>query len=87
MIESVQPTRIQELRDLDDAYAASDKGKLLKYHYRLGYLPYYCKFKQMLRAGIIPSRLAKVTPPKCATCMFDKLTKWDWRTKAATKNH
>ena len=39
----------------------------------------------MAKEGIIPRRLGKVTPPKCAACMFGKLTKRPWRTKAPTK--
>ena len=35
----------------------------------------------MEEAGIIPRRLAKVNAPKCAACMFGKITKRAWRTK------
>ena len=81
MIQLTQPHVIEQLQESVDVYASSEKGELLRYHYRFGHLPYN-KLKQMAREGIIPKRLAKVDPPKCAACMFGKMAKRAWRTKA-----
>jgi len=74
MINLAHPSRIRDLNESTDVFAASDKGELLGYHYRFGHLPYN-KLARMAKEGIIPRRLGKITPPKFAACMFDKLTK------------
>ena len=45
--------------------AADDQAKLMRWHYRLGRLP-FSKLKQLTRNGEIPKKLAKLTAPKCA---------------------
>ena len=69
-----------ELPESQDVFAASDKGELLRYHYRLGHLP-YSRLKTLAESGVIPRRLSKVTAPKCAACMFGRLTKRPWRAR------
>ena len=85
MVRLAQPEMLQQLKETADVYASSDKGEMLRYHYRFGHLPYNNKLKQMAREGIIPRQLANIEPPKCAACMFGKLTKRAWRSKAKPK--
>ena len=80
----IQSDRAQELQEEQDVYATSDKGELLRLHYKYGHLPFN-KLKVMAKAGVIPRRLAKCETPKCAACMFGKLTKRAWRSKATAK--
>ena len=50
------------------------------WHYHLGHLP-FSKLKQLALNGKIPKKLAKLTPPKCAGCLFGAMTKLPWRGK------
>ena len=70
----------KELREHADVYAKSDRGEILRYHYRFGNLPYN-KLTKLAEAGIIPRRLANVNGRKCAACMFGKMTKMAWQKK------
>jgi hypothetical protein len=49
-------------------------SQLLAWHYRLGHLP-FVKLQQMAARGDLPASLAKCTRPKCAACMFGKITR------------
>ena len=80
----LQSKDARELEEQQDVYATSDKGELLRHHYKYGHLPFN-KLRIMAKAGIIPRRLAKTDTPRCAACMFGKLTKRAWRTKAKRK--
>jgi hypothetical protein len=57
---------------------ADDQAELMRWHYRLGHLP-FAKLKMLAKNGEIPRRLAKVPPPKCAGCLFGAMTKVPWR--------
>jgi hypothetical protein len=61
--------------------ATTDRGELLRWHYRLGHLS-FSKLKLMAVLNIIPRRLALVKAPKCACCIYGKMTRTPWRTKA-----
>ncbi len=65
---------------------ADDQTKLMRWHYRLGHLP-YSKLKQLALNGEIPKKLAKVKPPKCAGCLFGAMTKIPWQGKEAKASH
>jgi hypothetical protein len=54
--------------------AADDQAELMRWHYRLGHLSFE-KLKQLALNGEIPKKFAKVTPPKCAGCLFGAMTK------------
>ena len=58
--------------------AVNDQAKLMRWHYRLGHLP-FLKLKQLMFNGKIPQRLAKVKPPACAGCLFGAMTKVIWK--------
>jgi hypothetical protein len=57
--------------------ATNNQTKLMRWHYRLGHLP-FLKLKQLALNGEIPKKLAKVKPPKCAGYLFGAMTKIPW---------
>jgi hypothetical protein len=66
--------------------AADDRTKLMRWHYRLGHLP-FSKLKQLALNREIPKKLAKIKPPKCAGCLFGAMTKIPWQGKEAKASH
>jgi hypothetical protein len=68
----------------DEVHAATPEGELLRYHYRLGHMS-FAKLQEMAKRGDIPKRLAKVKPPMCAACMFGKMCRRAWRTRAKNR--
>jgi hypothetical protein len=58
----------------------------MQWHYRLGH-PSFPKLKQLTLNGEIPTKLAKVTPPKCADCLFGAMTKLPWQGKETKASH
>ncbi len=66
--------------------ATDDQAELMRWHYRLGHLT-SPKLKQLTLNGEIPKRLAKVTPPKCAGCIFGAMTKIPWHGKETKASH
>ena len=45
----------------------SAQDELIRWHHRLGHLPYDC-IRSMSQRGILPKRLLECTKPFCATC-------------------
>jgi len=77
----------QEEEDEHVTLAASDdQAELMRWHYRLGHLP-FPKLKQLAVNGEIPKKLAKVAPPKCAGCLFGAMTKIPWHGKETKASH
>jgi hypothetical protein len=66
--------------------AAANQAELMRWHYRLGHL-HFSKLKQLAINCEIPKKLAKVTPPKCAGCLFGAMTKLPWRGKEKKSSH
>ncbi len=66
--------------------AADNQAKLMQWHYRLGHLP-FLKLKQLALNGKILKKLAKLTPPKCADCLFGTMTKLPWHGKESKSSH
>ena len=67
----------------DDKYCVSapnDQAELMRWHYRLGHES-FARLKYLAINGEIPSRLARVRPPRCAGCLYGAMTKVPWRTK------
>ncbi len=58
----------------------------MRWYYRLDHLT-FPKLKQLALNGEIPKKLAKVTPPKCAGCIFGAMTKNPWRGKETKASH
>ncbi len=55
--------------------------ELLKWHCRLGHVS-FAKLKEMSLRGDSPRHLATCTAPKCAACLYGKLTRRPWRNKS-----
>jgi hypothetical protein len=66
--------------------APNNQAELMRWHYRLGHLT-FAKLKQLALNGEIPKKLTKVTPPKCAGCLFGAMTKIPWRGKETKASH
>ena len=54
--------------------AVSDRAELMRWHLRLGHLS-FPRLKDLAEKGIIPRRLAMVRAPKCAGCIYGRMTK------------
>jgi hypothetical protein len=74
------PSPPQEEGEDTQLAAADNQTELMRWHYRLGHLP-FVNLKQLALNGEIPKKLAKVKPPKCAGCLFGAMTKIPWRGK------
>jgi len=75
-------------KDGEDVHLATadDQAKLMRWHYRLGHLT-FAKLKQLALNGEILKKLVKITPPKCAGCLFSAMTKIPWRGKETKASH
>jgi hypothetical protein len=73
------PTLVEE--EQEHIAATTNRGEMLRWHYRLGHLS-FAKIKLLALLNVLPRRLALVKPPKCACCIYGKMTKQPWRTKA-----
>ena len=60
------------------------QDELLRWHYRLGHLPFDC-IKQLANNGQLPKRLLTCHTPFCAACQYGKMTKRPWRVKGDNK--
>ena len=58
--------------------------KLLRWHYRLGHLPFDC-IRQLAIKGQLPKRLLSYKKPFCLACQYGKMTKRPWRVKGDNK--
>ena len=61
---------------------SDDEAELMRWHLRLGHTS-FDKLKVMAINGDIPKRLANCKVPKCAGCLYGKMTRRPWRTKQA----
>jgi hypothetical protein len=67
----------------DDALSNLDPStELLRWHYRLGHLP-FANIQLMAKRGEIPKRLGTCRVPKCQSCLYGRATKKPWRTKGS----
>jgi hypothetical protein len=74
-------------KDKDVPLAAADnQAERMRWHYCLGHL-HFPKLKLLTINGEIPKKLAKVTTPKCAGCLFGAMTKLPWRGKEKKSSH
>jgi hypothetical protein len=66
----------------DDATSTlNSQAELLRWHYRLGHLP-FANIRLMAAKGEIPKRLGTCRVPRCQSCLYGRATKKPWRTKA-----
>ena len=71
----------QAINNVDeDTSATTPLGELIRWHHRLGHLSFK-KLQLLAMMNLIPRELSKCKAPKCATCMYGKMTKKPWRTK------
>jgi hypothetical protein len=80
------PTPHQDEDEDTTLATANDQAELMRWHCRLGHLP-FLKLKQLTLNGEIPKKLAKVAPPKCASCLFGAMTKIPWCSKETKSSH
>jgi hypothetical protein len=66
--------------------ATNKQAELMQWHYHLSHLT-FPKLKQLALNGKNTKKLAKVLPPKCASCLFGKMTKLPWQGKETMANH
>jgi hypothetical protein len=83
---TLDPLPPQEEGEDTQLAAANNQTELMRWHYRLGHLP-FVKLKQLALNGEIPKKLAKVKPPKCAGCLFGTMTKIPWRGRETKASH
>jgi hypothetical protein len=80
---------LQSLSEADEQNeairASDDQAKLMRWHHRLCHLS-FANLKKLAEQCDIPRRLAKVTPPKCAGCMFGAMTKLRTRDKGEKRS-
>ena len=74
----VNPTVIPS-DDQDEPLLKSDQAALMRLHEQLGHCS-FAQHKQMAEQGIITTKLAKVSPPKCPSCLYGKAHRKPWRT-------
>ena len=58
----------------------NQQEELFQWHCRLGHVS-FAKLKEMAIRGDIPRSLATCQAPKCAACLYGKLTRRPWRNK------
>ena len=58
---------------------------LLRWHYRLGHLP-FDQIMQLAQMGQLPKWLLASKKPFCAACQYGKMTRRPWRVKGDNKN-
>ena len=76
-------TDSQLLHDLPDK---DKRTLLLRWHYRLGHLPFKTLIN-LAKQGLIDQRLATINkPPLCPGCQYGKQVRRAWRTKANKPN-
>ena len=69
------------LPNQDDVTSSLDaSAELMRWHLRLGHLP-FANIRLMAARKEIPPRLANCRIPKCQSCLYGKATKRPWRTK------
>ena len=64
--------------------ATTDRGELIRWHHRLGHMS-FDKLTALAKAHVIPSRLASVKKPQCVACIYGKMHRRPWRTKAVQR--
>jgi hypothetical protein len=82
---SPTPTRDDAEADNDYISAMDDQADLLQWHCCLGHVSFN-RLKQLPLIGETPKMLATVQQPKCAGCLFGKMTKVPWRIKGKANN-
>lgn len=64
--------------------ATNPVGELVRWHHCLRHMSFK-KLQLLATLKLIPRELSKSKTPRCATCMYGKMTKTPWRTKGNQK--
>ena len=72
------------ISDDKEPTALDPHDELLRWHYRLGHLP-FDRMKQLASAGQLPKRLLACKKPFCSACQYGKMTKRPWQVKGENK--
>ena len=75
------PTVISDEEERDPR---EDMAELLKMHHRLGHMP-FAKIRRLAELGVIPAKYKHARIPLCTACVYGKMTRRPWRTKAEPK--
>ena len=69
-------------RDNEDEFDGKLKPttELSLWHYRLGHIP-FSRLQTMAKMGLVPRRLRNCRVPKCAACIYGKITRRAKRSK------
>jgi hypothetical protein len=81
VFDDLMDSEVHEIPEDEDVQGMTPQAELLKWHYRLGHLP-FGRIQHLAGRGDLPAYLAKAKVPLCAACMFGKATKRPWRTRA-----
>jgi hypothetical protein len=67
---------------VEDVFAGKLKptAEILLWHYRLGHIP-FSRLQTMAKDGLLPRRLSDCRLPKCASCIYGKMTRRAKRTE------
>jgi Reverse transcriptase (RNA-dependent DNA polymerase)/GAG-pre-integrase domain len=65
----------------DEATTASPEDELLRWHHRMAHVS-MSRLQKMALQGYLPTKLAKCRIPLCQACVFGKMTRRPWRSKA-----
>jgi GAG-pre-integrase domain len=69
------------MSEVDNQYQSnSDTSEYLRWHYKLNHIS-ASKILQLVKCGLLPTRLSKCQIPACPSCLFGKATKRSWRHK------
>jgi len=80
------PAPPQQDEELPELIATDDHAEFIRWHYRLGHLP-FTKLQQLAKLGKIPRKFAKIAIPKCAGgCIYGAMTKVPWRASQQQKS-
>ena len=74
----------QMIPDDPEPTSLSPHDELLRWHYRLGHLPFE-RVKQLARTGQLRKRLLDCKKPFCVACQYGKMAKRPWRVKGDSK--
>ena len=82
--QDCEPKAISDQTELPTLAAETKQGKLIRWHYRLGHLP-FLTLQNMAKHRLIDPSLAKIEPPMCAGCSYRQQSQCAWQTKPSKK--
>jgi GAG-pre-integrase domain len=77
----VKPPEDDKGQEEDEFKNMEPKTLKLLWHYRLGHLP-FSAINRMSKKGELPKKLCNSPDPMCTACIYGRMTKRPWRTRA-----